>query len=35
MNVQMTSHFKKCEAVLNILEQLKDSKQRFSQNKKR
>ena len=35
MNVQMTSHFKKCEAVLNILEQLRDSKQRGSQNKKR
>ena len=34
-NVQMTSHFKKCEAVLNILEQLRDSKQRGSQNKKR
>ena len=34
-NVQMTSHFKKCEAVLNILEQLKGSKQRGSQNKKR
>ena len=34
-NVQMTSHFKKCEAVLNILEQLRDSKQRGSQNKKK
>ena len=34
-NVQMTSHFKKCKAVLNILEQLRDSKQRGSQNKKR
>ena len=34
-NVQMTSHFKKCKAVLNILEQLKGSKQRGSQNKKR
>ena len=34
-NVQMTSHFKKCEAVLNILEQLKGSKQRGSQKKKR
>ena len=31
-NVQMTSHFKKCEAILNIL---RDSKQRGSQNKKR
>ena len=34
-NIQMTSHFKKCEAILNILEQLRDSKQRGSQNKKR
>ena len=31
----MTSHLKKCEAILNILEQLKDSKQRESQHKKR
>ena len=35
MSAQMTSHLKKCEAVLNILEQLKDSKQRESQCKKR
>ena len=34
-NVQMTSHFKKCEAVLNILGQLRDSKQGGSQNRKR
>ena len=34
MNVQMTSHFKKCEAILNILDQLRD-KQGGSQNKKR
>ena len=34
-NIQMTSHFKKCKAILNILEQLRDSKQRGSQNKKR
>ena len=34
-SAQMTSHLKKCEAILNILEQLKDSKQRGSQNKKR
>ena len=33
-NVQMTSHFKKCEAVLNILDQLRDSKQGGSQNKR-
>ena len=34
-STQMTSHLKKCKAVLNILEQLKESKQRGSQNKKR
>ena len=34
-NVQMSSHFKKCEAVLNILGQLGDSKQGGSQNRKR
>ena len=34
-NVQMSSHFKKCEAILNILEQLEDSKQGGSQNRKR
>ena len=34
-NIQMSSHFKKCEAVLNILEQLEDSKQGGSQNRKR
>ena len=34
-NVQMTSHFKKCEAILNILGQLRDSKQGGSQNRKR
>ena len=33
-NVQMTSHFKKCEAALNILDQLRD-KQGGSQNEKR
>ena len=34
-NVQMSSHFKKCEAILNILRQLGDSKQGGSQSRKR
>ena len=34
-NVQMSSHFKKCEAILNILGQLGDSKQGGSQSRKR
>ena len=34
MNVQMTSHFKKFKAILNILDELRD-KQRGSQNEKR
>ena len=34
-NVQMSSHFKKCEAVLNILGQLGDNKQEGSQSRKR
>ena len=35
MNVQMSSHLKKCEAVLNVLGQLGDNKQGGSQSRKR
>ena len=34
-NIQMSSHLKKCEAVLNILGQLGDNKQGGSQSRKR
>ena len=34
-NVQMSSHLKKCEAILNILGQLGDNKQGGSQSRKR
>ena len=34
-NIQMSSHLKKCEAVLNVLGQLGDNKQGGSQNRKR
>ena len=35
MNIQMSSHLKKCEAVLNLLGQLGDNKQGGSQSRKR
>ena len=34
-NIQMSSHLKKCEAILNILGQLGDKKQGGSQSRKR
>ena len=35
MNIQMSSHLKKCEAILNVLGQLGDNKQGGSQSRKR